>query len=906
MARVKNRTASSAASTRHSPGRAVTERKARKHQAFWKGYLKPVKEHRLASSIYLDVEPPANYTFVASGTPLLTKTCKNRCRAEGSRIFAVSTSHDNPNFALTRLSIQVHRVGYHFPTAVVNRVCYDLGLYLTDSGKAVPLNTPTALEELSDTDKDQVTLNTEARDTIQDMFPNIPADDLNQIIKRSFQKGGGKIGTAFEHSLNRRVHLAVVAHIRHTYTDYDWILENQYEWVDARKVTEQPTLAKLMEWRGNDENGRENSFEDAWSEDSLEEALRELNNRDVETHDQRERQNPIEPDKIQPRPINANVDRLDPKRKPSEEAPSEFQFVSKKPTKTGDRRGFYRYQACMDAPASNSTVVGNIDQSRIDRRHPAIPEPERTHSTGYRELTLQTAEVASGIASNCGRVRPLSPGAPSLAITQGGQGPVLLVDTQDKRAPWEGQQRALSHQYHFGSSGRLALTTQESTTGGTYNFADSHLLTRSPRASWNLLPSAPRSNAVPHARTEWVPTALSGHGAGAPVSASGHQEQFLTREGQFRPCSEGANPPQSRPGSNLHTQDRPLPSIETAHPGRGLEDRVTPSMKRMALRTVTPECLPSSRAGSPDPKRRRLAYPPQGSDDLSFSHLRQDLHSEPRIARPMGPVSYPDGPPFEYRVQNGQYVKIPRWKPVDEFHEVVRPDYLLTTVPSTVYEEKSGKYRPYPAPGTNEFISNNRSSGPPPGVSRLGPSGPAYSGDNGQGRIPIPRTSHALEFGGLPASSTASDGRLYADGFVRSIGFHEVPPVGYVQRPRAQQRIREIPAPGNFDQSTWTKIPDPVVSNSPSVSREIYAEQTSSVQFQPPASFVGSRTRDPISHVSDPVSDDPQSRGPPRPFMEAPEAGSARCGKIGPANSHPSISQWELLSDLSLRLTSTQ
>jgi hypothetical protein len=34
----------------------------------------------------------------------------------------------------------------------------------------------------------QITINTDARDAMRDLFPNIPDKDLNQIIKTAFQK----------------------------------------------------------------------------------------------------------------------------------------------------------------------------------------------------------------------------------------------------------------------------------------------------------------------------------------------------------------------------------------------------------------------------------------------------------------------------------------------------------------------------------------------------------------------------------------------------------------------------------------------------------------------------------------------------------------------------------------------
>ena len=54
-------------------------------------------------------------------------------------------------------------------------------------------------------------------------------------------------------SLPRRAQLAVVAHIRHTYTDYDKLLR-QVPYLSARQMVERATLDKLADWRGeNDE-----------------------------------------------------------------------------------------------------------------------------------------------------------------------------------------------------------------------------------------------------------------------------------------------------------------------------------------------------------------------------------------------------------------------------------------------------------------------------------------------------------------------------------------------------------------------------------------------------------------------------------------------------------------------------
>lgn len=62
----------------------------------------------------------------------------------------------------------------------------------------------------------------------------------------------------------RRVQLAVVAHIRHVYTDYDKMLKTG-TWMQARQNVEHVSLAKLKEWR--DESGEQsNEIEDTFRE----------------------------------------------------------------------------------------------------------------------------------------------------------------------------------------------------------------------------------------------------------------------------------------------------------------------------------------------------------------------------------------------------------------------------------------------------------------------------------------------------------------------------------------------------------------------------------------------------------------------------------------------------------------
>jgi hypothetical protein len=166
----------------------------------------------------------------------------------------------------------VHRIGFHFPTTVVDEVCAHYGISLSASGTLIQEEDRQSFHQRrqgrnqrSDDMKDQITINTKARDAIKDLFPNIPDNDLHQIIKTAFQKGQKKVGTATELPLVRRAQLSVVAHVRHMYTKYDSLLR-RVQWNEARSMVEGPTLRKLVEWRGDDDNGKE----------ALEDVLREV------------------------------------------------------------------------------------------------------------------------------------------------------------------------------------------------------------------------------------------------------------------------------------------------------------------------------------------------------------------------------------------------------------------------------------------------------------------------------------------------------------------------------------------------------------------------------------------------------------------------------------------------------
>ena len=110
------------------------------------------------------------------------------------------------------MSREVHRIGYHFPSIVVDQACMTLGVTLTASGRVLqsnfafindqgtgqqqagrPANKKTKGKGKNasaslDMNLSQAVIDTQAREAIKDLFPKITANDLHTIIGRAFQK----------------------------------------------------------------------------------------------------------------------------------------------------------------------------------------------------------------------------------------------------------------------------------------------------------------------------------------------------------------------------------------------------------------------------------------------------------------------------------------------------------------------------------------------------------------------------------------------------------------------------------------------------------------------------------------------------------------------------------------------
>lgn len=225
----------------------------------------------------------------------------------------------------------------------------------------------------------------------------LPESVLLSVIQRYCPNAaqGAKrqvVGRAAELTLARRVHLAVLAHIRHTHTRYDELLR-ETSWQNARKVVEGLCLDILVKWRGDEESGR----------DQLDEILREVviisDSEDGDSEEETEDSSSGERDvpKFSPRPTDRLPDTsmlpsLDP-RPPHKPAPRRTGPLTPTRTKANTRkanrkrtaekklqRGFNRYRAAWeDAVRRQDDDEPQPQASAMDRTTSQRPYQHQAH-----------------------------------------------------------------------------------------------------------------------------------------------------------------------------------------------------------------------------------------------------------------------------------------------------------------------------------------------------------------------------------------------------------------------------------------------------------------------------------------------------------------------------------------------
>ncbi|KAF4450723.1 hypothetical protein F53441_6166 [Fusarium austroafricanum] len=236
--------------------------KATKHHSYFEFVENKDKKKKLEFEITTKKTPPPGFEFVPAGNPELTQACKELSREKDAMIFIVSNAKETSG--LNDLAHQVHRIGHHIRETIVEEARASLG-HVMEHMLPVVRGAPEPIPESQEEYDAQVDA------ALRDLFPRIPNTDRQMIIEHAFRRDPTnkgekeKVGFSEDITLARRVHLAVLAHIRHTHTRYDTLLR-ETTWQNARKVVEALCLDTLVKWRGDEESGR----------DQLDEILREV------------------------------------------------------------------------------------------------------------------------------------------------------------------------------------------------------------------------------------------------------------------------------------------------------------------------------------------------------------------------------------------------------------------------------------------------------------------------------------------------------------------------------------------------------------------------------------------------------------------------------------------------------
>lgn len=625
----------------------------------------------------------------------------------------------------------------------------------------------------------------------------------------------------------RRAQLAVVAHIRHVYTDYDRLLKVT-SFHEARSIVEEPTLAKLVAWRGDDENGKtvlEDVFrevivisdDDEDSDADEGENVPPTNNRELSVEYVSSQARTVElPTGMVTYTNPASRECL--RELSEDEAPQGFHVIPEVPKKNKiDRRGFSRYEAWDRAINRYRNVTNGADQNRFhggstDRQRPFYS----TRQPPYGSVNVSTEPRHQVVSSQTASAAP----------------PNLMRD-------------------HHVSAEKVPTLPLIGSSYGNWAQKESscNILTSHALQKVHPMPPLPGPSRQRNPDVVQLPDILPLKRA-APPLRNGHislrqydsSAPILLNDPQgFRDGNEAQFGHQPRTMASSHNkgsdaQDRALPSIENPsspkeirRPGSGRLDHLSKRISGgLSIRSVTPQRLPHQESSQQDigerhddgqfPKRRRVAYHGSipgnshpgiapGGVDCAVS----TIHKEPPGGKRYIPCGYvPSGHPS----QDDSHVRRKYVTPADQHFAGRWPERAqnhsvhaahVNTNPSIPVDERriDDRVGGHPTHHHSSITLDDKSTLPVLNSSDTRVPR-TYHGDNNHGvdglrslHMPGPRILSWRNQDNerlMPSQDVSQRRNFYADDFVRPVGLHEPRPLEYtMQRPHIQaQRATEI------------------------------------------------------------------------------------------------------------------
>ncbi|KAJ5114309.1 hypothetical protein NUU61_000068 [Penicillium alfredii] len=205
--------------TGDKPSRKKTKRPFKKTMV-------PVSDDPLEINIYEHTPLLDGYVFVVKGDVYITRHCRSMTKESGQVVYVVYNKAGK------------NTLGIRVPATIHAEV--------VESAAATADSRASAVQDRDTRDR------TRARELLRRQFPLMPTDTLDTILNHAFLKGSGRVGRTAMMTEERKAVLAVEAHIRHTHTDYDKLLDAGMNREDARQTVWPVVQAISRAWEGGE------------------------------------------------------------------------------------------------------------------------------------------------------------------------------------------------------------------------------------------------------------------------------------------------------------------------------------------------------------------------------------------------------------------------------------------------------------------------------------------------------------------------------------------------------------------------------------------------------------------------------------------------------------------------------
>jgi hypothetical protein len=166
---------------------------------------------------------PKGYAFLPRGDPYKTLHCRRLTHQAGKPLYVVEQGNKRKKV-----------LGIRIPKSIFFQVQEQARETLASRRAA--------------TEQRDAALVRQAASAIDEQFPDMPEADKEQVLKHGFKKYSGRVGRTGQIPMSKKVTLAVIAHIRHTHTGYDKLLDGGEEREQARKKIAKDTQSILRRW----------------------------------------------------------------------------------------------------------------------------------------------------------------------------------------------------------------------------------------------------------------------------------------------------------------------------------------------------------------------------------------------------------------------------------------------------------------------------------------------------------------------------------------------------------------------------------------------------------------------------------------------------------------------------------